>query len=412
MDTLSNTFMRAPGEAMGSFALESAVDQLAHEIGIDPVALRMRNEPETGPLDGKAYSHRRLRENYTRGAELFGWSRRTPEPGSMRDGRWLIGWGAASAYHPSFSLPANVTVRLAADGTVLVRCGFQEMGMGAATAQAQIAADALGVPVEAVRVEYGDTELPTGPMAGGSVQTASVAASLVQACRKLKRSVFALAQRSGSSPLRGRKPTQVRARDSGLYPLDGSPGESYAAILDRAGKPAVEAAFGSDTGIGKVAGQVRFMSKFLLDQRRWLKGASGAHFCEVRVDPVTGEVRVSRWVGAFDIGTVVNPKTATSQIRGGIVMGIGAALSEATLVDPGSGRIVNPSLSEYHIPVNADIPKIEISFLDDPDPTMPLGILGAGEVGITGVAAAVANAVFHATGKRVCDLPITLDKLL
>jgi len=387
LDLIPNTSMRAPGESIGSYALEASVDELAYQLGVDPIDLRMRNEPATNPIDGKKFAHRMLREAYARGAERFGWADRTPEPGSMRDGRWLVGMGVASAYHPSWQFAANVTVRLSVDGTVLVRCGFQEMGMGGATAQAQIAADALGVPFEAVRVEYGDSALPMSPGAGGSMQTASIANSLLAACEKLKRELASLAKRSGSA------------------------GASPAEILAKAGVPSLEAAIGSDTRLGRLAGQLKFMSKFVRDQRRWMKAACGAQFCEVRVDPDTGEVRVSRWVGVFDVGRVINAKTASSQLRGGIVMGIGMALAEETLVDPRTGRIMNPSLAEYHVPVHADIPPIDVSYLDDPDPTMPLGLIGVGEVGITGVAGAIANAVHHATGKRVYDLPITLDKL-
>lgn len=388
LDLIPNTSMRAPGESIGTYALEASIDELAYRVGVDPIELRMRNEPAVNPIDGKKFAHRMLREAYAQGAERFGWADRTPEPGSMRDGRWLVGMGVASAYHPSWQFTASVTVRLSVDGTVLVRCGFQEMGMGGATAQAQIAADALGVPFEAVRVEYGDSTLPVSPGAGGSMQTASIANSLLAACEKLKRELAALAKRSGSA---------------GLSP---------AAILAEAGVPSVEAAVGSDTRFGRMAGQLKFMAKFVRDQRRWMKAACGAQFCEVRVDPDTGEVRVSRWVGVFDVGRVINAKTASSQLRGGIVMGIGMALAEETLVDPRTGRIMNPSLAEYHVPVHADIPPIDVGYLDDPDPTMPLGLIGVGEVGITGVAGAIANAVHHATGKRIYDLPITLDKLL
>ncbi|ADJ45424.1 carbon-monoxide dehydrogenase large subunit [Amycolatopsis mediterranei S699] len=388
LDLLSNTSMRAPGESIGTYALEASIDELAHRLGVDPIELRMRNEPATNPIDGKEFTHRMLREAYAQGAERFGWADRTPEPGSMRDGRWLVGMGVASAYHPAWQFAASVTVRLSVDGSVLVRCGFHEMGMGGATAQAQIAADALGVPFDAVRVEYGDSTLPVSPGAGGSMQTASIANSLLAACEKLKRELDKLAKRSGSA------------------------GMSPATILAKAGVPSVEAAIGSDTRFGRVAGQLKFAAKFLRDQRRWMKAACGAQFCEVRVDPDTGEVRVSRWTAVFDVGRVINAKTASSQLRGGIVMGIGMALAEETLVDPRTGRIMNPSLAEYHVPVHADIPPIDVSYLDDPDPTMPLGLIGVGEVGITGVAGAIANAVHHATGRRIHDLPITLDKLL
>jgi xanthine dehydrogenase YagR molybdenum-binding subunit len=387
MDLIPNTFMRAPGESIGTFALESAVDELAHRLDLDPIELRMRNEPAVGPVDGHQFSHRMLREVYALGADRFGWANRSPRPGSMRDGRWLVGMGVATAYHPAMRFTADVTVRLSADGGVLVRCGFHEMGMGAATAQAQIAADALGVPFDAVRVEYGDSDLPTGPMAGGSIQTATVATSVLAACEKLTQRLRSLARRHGTD------------------------GANHTETLAKAGLPAIEAAVGSGTRLGRLAGQARLMSTVLRDRRR-PKAACGAQFCEVRVDPDTGEVRVTRWTGVFDIGRVVNPKTAASQMRGGIVMGIGMALAEETLVDPRTGRIMNPGLAGYHIPVHADVPPIDVAFLDDPDPTMPLGIVGAGEVGITGVAAAVANAVHHATGKRVRDLPITLDKVM
>ena len=387
LDLIPNTYMRAPGEAIGTFALEAAVDELAHRLDLDPIELRMRNEPAVGPVDGKKFSHRLLREAYALGADRFGWADRSPRPGSMRDGRWLVGMGVATAYHPAVRFTADVTVRLSADGGVLVRCGFQEMGMGAATAQAQIAADALGVPLDAVRVAYGDSDLPAAPLAGGSIQTASVAASVLAACEKLTQRLHTLARRHGTT------------------------GTDHAETLARAGLPAVEAAVGSDTRLGRLTGQARLVTT-MLRERRWSKAACGAQFCEVRVDPDTGEVRVSRWTGVFDIGRVVNPKTAASQLRGGIVMGIGMALTEETLVDPRDGRIMNPSLAGYHVPVHADIPPIDVAFLDDPDPTMPLGIVGAGEVGVTGVAAAVANAIHHATGKRIRDLPITLDKVM
>ncbi|WP_214402445.1 xanthine dehydrogenase family protein molybdopterin-binding subunit [Pseudonocardia lacus] len=417
MDTVPNTFMRAPGEAVGSFALESAVDELAVELGVDPVQLRTRNEPERSPTDGKRFSRQNLGRVYADGAERFGWAARDPKPRSMRDGRRLIGWGVASAFHMPIQLPADVSVRLAADGTVLVRSSFHEIGVGAATAQAQIAADALGVPVDAVRVEHGDSDQPVGPMAGGSGQTASLAAAVLEACDRIKREALALARKAPGSPLRGRRPAELRATGSGLFRADLPPGaesagETYAAILTRAGRGYLEARTGSDNRLRAAAGQARFMTRFLLDRRRWVRAAIGAHFCEVAVDEDTGEVRVTRWVGVFDVGRVVNAKTATSQLRGGIVMGIGAALGEETLLDPRTGRIMNPGLGEYHVPVHADVPAIDVTYLDEPDPTAPAGILGIGEVSIVGVAAAVANAVHHATGVRVRDLPVTLDRLL
>ena len=387
LDLLPNSWLRAPGEAAGTFVLESAMDELAYKLGMDPIELRMRNEPEDDPIDGKRFSQRMLREAFTVGAQTFGWSERSPEPGSMRDGQWLVGMGVATAFHTAMRMTADVTVRLSDDGKVLLRCGFHEMGMGAATAQAQITADALGVPFEAVRVDYGDSDLPSGPMAGQSVQTATVATSVLRACEKLTKELDGLARRH--------------------HTVGGSPAETLAA----AGLPFIEAAVGKSGVRGKIAQPARVMSTFLRDGR-WSKAARGAQFCEVRVDADTGEVRISRWLGVFDVGRVINPKTASSQLRGGIVMGIGMALSEQTLVDPRNGRTVSAGLDSYYVPVHADIPPIDVTWLDEPDKTMPLGLVGLGEVGTTGVAAAIANAVFNATGKRVRDLPITLDKLV
>jgi xanthine dehydrogenase YagR molybdenum-binding subunit len=411
VDALPNTFMRAPGEAVGSFALESAVDELAGELGIDPVELRVRNEPERNPLDGKRFSRRDLRAVYARGVEMFGWAGRDPRPGAMRDGRWQIGWGVAAALHVPVQLPGDATVRLNADGSVVVRSALQEIGVGVATVVAQVTADALGVPVDAVTVELGDSEQPVAPGAGGSAQTSAATAAVLAATDELKRSALGLARRAATSPLRGARIDDVHARDGGLH-RGGGGGETYVEILARAGLPALEARSGPTGRVGRAVGQARFMTRFLADRRRWVHPATGAHFCEVRVDPDTGEVRVTRWVGVFDVGRVLNAKLAASQLRGGVVMGLGAALGEETLVDPRTGRIMNPGLGDYHVPVHADVPRIDISYLDEPDPTTPLGLLGVGEVGITGVAAAVANAVHHATGIRVRDLPITLDRLL
>ena len=398
LNTTANTFMRAPGESIGTFALESAMDELAYELGIDPVELRLRNDPERDPAKGTEFSSRHLKEAYRLGAEKFGWGHRPAQPRSMRDGKWLVGQGVATAFYPAYRFPAAAKVRLNADGTALVQSGAQEMGMGTATVQTQHAAERLGLPMEKVRFEYGDTNLPQAPVAGGSNQTISIALAVQQACEKLQRELLTLAKKDGSSPLAGSHFDEVRACDSGLFRRDKrETGESYVAILSRLKQDFVEAEAES--------GQP-------FESMKYSMGSYGAQFCEVRVNEQTGEARIAHWVGAFDTGRILNPKTARSQFVGGITMGIGMALTEETFFDERGGRIANPSLAEYHVPVNADVPQIETYFLDIPDPHTPLGAHGIGEIGITGAAAAVANAVYHATGKRIRDLPITLDKLL
>ncbi|WP_433296117.1 xanthine dehydrogenase family protein molybdopterin-binding subunit [Pseudonocardia sp. CA-142604] len=260
----------------------------------------------------------------------------------------------------------------------------------------------MGVPLKSVRVEYSNSDLPPSAGAFGSVQTASVTASTLATCTELKKSVLTLTRRMPDSPLKGRKLQELEARDGGLYHRRS--GHSYIDILAAAGRDHVEVVYKTNVPA--------FLARTVRDLRWRAQAASGAQFCEVRVDPDTGEVRVSRWLGVFDVDTVINARTAASQLRGGIVMGIGMALSEQTLIDPRTGRIVNPSLAEYHVPVHAEVPRIDVDYLDEPDPTMPLGLLGLGEIGVTGAAAAIANAVRHATGKRILDLPITQDKLL
>lgn len=398
LHTTANTFMRAPGESIGTFALESAMDELSYELGIDPVELRLRNDPDKDPSKGTPFSSRHFKEAYELGAEKFGWQNRPASVRATRDGEWLVGQGVATAFYPAYRFPAAARVRLNADGTAVVQCAAQEMGMGTATVQSQHAAERLGLPMEKVRFEYGDTDLPQAPVAGGSNQTVSVALAVQMACEKLHREIFDLVKGDERSPLASAKFDEVEARENGLFRKDArDKGESYVAILSRAQKSFIEAEASS--------GQPLEIMKYSM-------GSYGAQFCEVRVSQITGEVRVSRFVGAFDAGRILNPKTARSQFMGGITMGIGMALTEETYFDERAGRVINPSLAEYHVPVNLDVPKIEAYFLDIPDPHTPLGAHGIGEIGITGVAAAIANAVYHATGKRIRSLPITLDKLM
>ncbi|WP_176596194.1 MULTISPECIES: xanthine dehydrogenase family protein molybdopterin-binding subunit [Sphingobium] len=397
LDLLANSFMRAPGEAVGTFALESAMDELAHAMNIDPIELRRRNVAHRAPLSGAPHSQSDMMQAYAMGAERFGWDRRSAEPGTQRDGEWLIGMGCASGTFPYARMPgmaARITIN--ASGQATVASAAHEMGMGTTTVQRQHAADRLGLPLESVMVEIGDSSLPFGSMAGGSSQTASLGAAISAASAKLIPDLIRLA--GNDTPLAGLRAAEVEAADGGLRKIgDPSRHESYASILRRAGRKSVSA-----TG---QSGPPLEMLKFAMH-------STSAIFCEVRVSRVTGEVRVSRIVGAFDCGRILNPQTAASQFRGGIIMGLGLALSEETLLDERSGRIMSGSLADYHIPVHLDVPEIDVLWTDIPDPRAPMGARGIGEIGVAGVAAAVANAVFNATGKRVRDLPITLDKVL
>jgi xanthine dehydrogenase YagR molybdenum-binding subunit len=397
MDMRANTFMRAPGESIGTFALECAVDELAEKLGLDPIELRRRNEPGEDPVSGAPFSSRHLLEAYERGAARFGWDRRLPTPGARREGEWLIGMGVATATYPYYRMPgAAARIRLTADGHATVSIASHEMGMGTATVHTQVAAERLGLPLERVTFEYGDTDLPAGTVAGGSSQTATVGAAVIAAYEAVVAELIQLA--GNASPLAGLAPHEVEARDAGLARRDAPDRfESYAAILARAGRE-------------EVSCEVDAPKPEELE--RWSMHSYGAQFCEVRVSAVTGETRVSRFLGSFDCGRILNAKTAASQFRGGIIMGLGLALTEETLFDPRSGRIINPSLAEYHMPTHLDAPQIEVMWTDIPDPQAPMGAHGIGEIGITGVGAAVANAIYNATGRRVRELPITLDKLM
>ncbi|BCB17791.1 dehydrogenase [Bosea sp. ANAM02] len=397
LDMVSNTFMRAPGEAVGTFALECALDELAHELGIDPVELRIRNEPKEDPTSGLPFSARHIVEAWRAGVERFGWSRRNPQPGVVREGEWLVGMGCATATYPYYRMPGGAArLTITREGRATVDVAVHEMGMGTATVQTQVTAERLGLPMEAIRFNYGDSTLPGVIMAGGSQQTAATGASVIAAYNKLVGELLTLA--GNDSTLAGLKPEEVASRDAGLCKRDEPERyESYASILSRARRDEVS---------------VVAEPPQPLEMMHWSMHSHGAMFCEVRVNVVTGEPRVSRFLGSFDCGRILNPKTAASQFRGGIIMGLGLALMEETQFDERSGRIMNPSLAEYHVPVHLDVPEIDVIWTDIPDPHTPMGARGVGEIGITGTGAAVANAIFNATGKRVRDLPITLDKLM
>jgi len=389
------TFQRAPGESTGTFAVESAMDELAYELGMDPVALRLRNYAEAEPSTGKPFTSKRLRECYALAARKFGWARRNPKPGSMRDGRQLIGWGMATATYPAHRQPASASARLLRDGTVLVQSGTHDLGTGTYTIMTQIAADALGMPFERVRFELGDTMMPKAPVSGGSTTASSVGPAVQEACRALREKIVNAAIADGGSPLYRAAATDVDLRDGTLVARNGRR-ETLGALASRQSAP-IEA-----KGDAKPDEAQKTASR-----------SFGALFVEVRVDPATGVLRVPRVVAAYTVGRLMNAKTARSQLQGGIVWGLSQALFEKSLLDERYGRFVNGNLAEYHVPVNADIQAIDVDFVDENDTAFnPLGARGIGEIGITGVAGAVANAVFHATGKRIRDLPITLDKLI
>ncbi|MDB4914230.1 MAG: aldehyde oxidase and xanthine dehydrogenase molybdopterin binding protein [Gemmatimonadetes bacterium] len=369
----SPTFMRAPGESSGTFALESAMDELAYALKMDPVALRLKNYADSDPETGKPWSSKSLRECYALGAEKFGWSRRTPAPRSMRDGRWLVGYGMASATYPARQSPAGATARLMADGTIVVRAGTQEIGCGTYTAMSQIAADALGVPVERIRFELGNTEMPENPASTGSVTASSTGSAVNQAALTLKANIEQIAP----GGLASNSAAQVVAANGG--------------------RPV----------------EVTIKSQPSPEQQQYSMHSFGAVFTEVHVDPDLCTVRVPRVVTAHGVGRILNEKTARSQIHGGVVWGIGMALLEETHIDQRTGRYVNADLGEYHVPVNADVGTIDVHFVDEHDMHVnPIGAKGVGEIGITGVAASIANAVYHATGRRVRDLPIRLERIM
>lgn len=399
LDTGTPQFMRAPGEASGTFAIESAMDELSYALKMDPIELRLRNHADKDPHEDKPWSSKSLKECYRLGAERFQWWRRTPAPRSMRDGRLLVGLGMATAVYPTYRSAAVALGRMLADGTALVQAGSQDIGPGTYTAMTQIAADALGLPPAKVRFELGDTRMPETPLSAGSMTAASTGSAVLAACSALRSKLVRMAIDASASPLHGADEKDIEIEDGRLsLKSDARKGETYAAIVARQGGKAVEAR--AEARPGK-------------EQEELSMHSFGAQFAEVRVDPELGAVRVTRWTGAFAAGRILNAKLARSQFIGGVVGGIGMALMEQTVMDRRLGRFITRDLADYHVPVHADVPEIDVVWAEESDARVnPVGVKGIGELGITGVAAAIANAVYHATGKRIRDLPITLDKLL
>jgi xanthine dehydrogenase YagR molybdenum-binding subunit len=401
LDTGTPSFMRAPGEATGSIALESAIDEAAQACGMDPLAFRLKNYAEVEPISGKPFSSKALRDCYAQGAERFGWSRRPLAARQMRDeAGFLVGWGMGTATFPALMFQAEARAVVRSDGSGLMETGAHDMGQGASTALAQIAADRLGLELEQVEFRTGTSDLPDAGIAGGSAHTATAGMAIHNAGAAVIAKLADLATGDERSPLFGAGNAGAVARGGRLFRRDDEGrSESYAAILGRAGLTEIEAR-------GKSAADPVAQSIYAMH-------AHGAVFAEVRVDPDLGQIRATRVVGAFAAGRVINPRLVRSQLFGGMIWGVSFALHEHAVMDRRSGRTLNANLAEYHVPVNADVPSLEALMIDEHDPHVnALGIKGVGEIGITGTAGAVANAVWHATGIRVRRFPIRIEDLV
>ena len=398
-DLATPTWMRAPGAVSGMFALESAMDELAYALKIDPLELRLINYAEVDPESGKPFSSKALRECYRLGAEKFGWSKRNPEPRSMRDGNLLVGWGMASSVWGAMQMPASARVTYRADGTASVASATSDIGPGTYTVMTMIAAEFLGLTLEKVKFELGDTDQPRAPAQGGSWTTSSVGSAVRGAALTITEKLLSLANQDAGSPLRGASIDEVEMFENRLrLKSDAARSVDIAAIMQRAGTQELTEVYDS---------------KPSPEREKYASLAHGAQFVEVKVDPELGTVRVSRVIEITACGKILNPLASHSQEIGGVVWGIGMALEEATEIDHRYGRIMNASLQHYHVPVNADIHAIETIFVEEDDTVVnPLGVKGMGELGMVGIPAAIANAVYHATGKRIRDLPITPDKLV
>lgn len=389
--------MRAPSAATGVYALEAAMDELAIALKMDPLELRLKCYSDTDQITGLPFSSKNLRQCYQQGADAFGWSKRTPAPRSMRDGNELVGFGMATGIWEALQVPITVRITLTANGHAEVACATSDIGTGTYTIMAQVAADALGVPIENVTVKLGDSTLPQSPVEGGSWIAASVSNGIVTTSNAIRSELFRMAQTMPNSPFKGAKVNDVVLTNGTIS----SKNDPSIAI--------------SSTDAMRHSGVDRITQEKATQFEKDGKHAHNTHsaiFAEVRVDEQLGVIRVTRLVSAVAAGRILNLKTARSQVMGGMIWGMGMALQEETLIDHRFGRVMNANIAEYHVPVNADVQEIEVIFVDEQDATVnPMGIKGLGEIGIVGVPAAIANAIYHATGTRVRDLPITIDKL-
>ncbi|MHA5052617.1 xanthine dehydrogenase family protein molybdopterin-binding subunit [Streptomyces sp. SD15] len=391
--------MRAPAEGQGNFALESAIDEVAYALGMDPLEIRLRNYAEEHPILGRPWSSKALRECYVQGAERFGWSRRRQEPGSMRDGRWLVGYGLAGVSYPFYQVPCQARASVRRDGSAYVRSAATDIGTGTYTVMTQLAAELLGLDVTRVRFDLGDSDMPYSPQAGGSGLTGALGNAVHAACGRLVQEFLDVVRDDADSPLRGAALDDVMVTDGRVHRVgDSGQGESYVDILAR-------------HGLEELSADGRSIPPQAEELGLAIAGAFGAKFVDVRIDPELGLLRVARVVSAIDGGRILNEKTATSQIVGGTVGGISQAMFEETATDQGTGRVANATFGDYLMPVNADVPDMEVLFVGEPDRATAVGTKGVGEVGLVGLAAAIGNAVHHATGRRIRSLPITIDQL-
>jgi xanthine dehydrogenase YagR molybdenum-binding subunit len=396
LDLATSCDMRAPSAATALYALESAMDELAVALRLDPLELRLRCYSDRDQHDNRPYSSKALRECYRQGAEAFGWDKRNPEPRSMRDGSELVGWGMATGIWEALQVPITVRIVLTANGHAEVACATSDIGTGTYTIMAQVAADMLGLPLDNISIKLGDSSLPQSPVEGGSWIAASVSNGIATTAGAIRDDLLRLARQMPNSPLANAAPDEVALVDGKLVSKrDASRAVSIADAM-------------REGGVGRIEQE---KTTNPVDDHARAHNTHTAIFAEVKVDEQLGVIRVTRVVSAVAAGRILNTKTASSQILGSVVWGIGMALHEETQIDHKFGRIMNANIAEYHVPVNADVYDIKVIFVDEPDDSNPLGIKGLGEVGIVGVAAAVGNAVYHATGKRVRDLPVTLDKL-
>ena len=390
--------MRAPGGAEGVYAIECAMDELAYAANIDPLELRLINYSDRDQIEDRPYSSKQLRECYRQGAAKFGWSERNPQPRSMRDGTELVGWGMATGIWEAMQMKASAKAVLTANGSVEIASATADIGPGTYTMMAQIAAEMLGVPISNVTAQLGDSALPDAPVEGGSFTTSSVGSAIHAACRAVQEELLGLAQRMEASPLAGAKLDDVAFAEGRIRHKDDASREVSVADAMRAGRA------------DRIEKEASAEPK---EDSGYAHCTHSAVFAEVKIDEQLGVIRVTRVVNAVAAGRILNPKVAGSQILGAVVGGIGMALHEETATDHRFGRFMNHNLAEYHVPVNADVHAIDVIFVEEKDDAInPLGVKGVGEIGIVGTAAAIANAVYHATGKRVRDLPITLDKLM